>query len=742
MRFSVVVNTYNRAHSLELTLEGLRWLDHDDFEVVVVNGPSVDGTDELLARYEGRVKVVRCPERNLSASRNLGIAAAAGTVVAFIDDDAYPHPGWLTALERAFESSDEVAGAGGPVLDHTGWTFQAWRSYASRFANPRWEQEQGPEPSWLLCLPGAPVFPYTTGTNSAFRRDRLIELGGFDEEFEYYLDETDVCCRLIDKGWVVRTLDEGFVYHKFLPSEIRGADRIISSRFSIVKNVCYFALKHGLPATSFSELCVRLSEVIERERDAVRVDVAHGRLPPGHLERFESDAAAASTLGFERYRSGEDRTRPASWFDERREPFLPFRVHRPEGGRLRVALLTQEYPPKAVNGIGRIVHALAIGLAAAGHEVHAVVNGEGHPRVDLEDGVWVHRLPITTQKNPPEGVPQHIWDQAATLGAEVGLIHGRRPLDIVHVQSWDSLAAALVHSPDSYLTVIGTHTPLAVLVDVDGRHPASDPTIQQMLRLENRLYEEADGVLASGPAIVAELERRGVRFDPDRLGLVSHGLPDLAAGAGHSRVAPKPTDEVGVQVLFVGRLEPRKGIDVLLAAVPRVVTDHPGVTFTIVGEDAQVPGEDRSQVERFTATAPPEVASRVRFTGRIDDEELHRLYAECDVLVCPSRFESFGLTLLEAMMFSKPVIAVNVGGMQYIVEDGASGRLVPPDDAPALAAAIEELAGDPQMRRRMGKRARELYEQRFSQERMVQGAVAFYRRLLAHERARAPASVS
>ncbi|MDQ3980384.1 MAG: glycosyltransferase, partial [Actinomycetota bacterium] len=103
MRFSVVVNTYNRAQSLELTLEGLRWLDHDDFEVVVVNGPSVDSTDELLARYGGRVKVVDCPERNLSASRNLGIAAAAGTVVAFIDDDAYPHPGWLTALERAFE---------------------------------------------------------------------------------------------------------------------------------------------------------------------------------------------------------------------------------------------------------------------------------------------------------------------------------------------------------------------------------------------------------------------------------------------------------------------------------------------------------------------------------------------------------------------------------------------------------------------------------------------------------------
>jgi glycogen(starch) synthase len=725
MRFSVIVNTYNRAESLALTLEGLRFLDHDDFEVVVVNGPSTDATDDLLARHRGVVKALNCPERNLSMSRNIGIAGAAGEIVAFIDDDAYPDPGWLTALERAFEH-EEVAAAGGPVLDHTGWTFQVWRSFATRFALPRWEQVQEPDPSWLLSVPGTSIFPYTTGTNSAFRRDRLVALGGFDEEFEYYLDETDVCCRLIDSGWVVRTLDEGFVYHKFLPSDIRGADRTIASRYLIVKNICYFALKHGLAATSFAELCVRLSEVIEKERDAVRHDVDAGRLPGRALDRFEADAAEASTLGFERFRAGKDRTRPVSWFEEGRQPFLPFPVHRPAGGRLRVALLTQEYPPGPVNGIGRIVHSLAVGLAAAGHEVHAVVNGEGHPRVDLEDGVWVHRMPVAPQKDPPEGVPQHIWDQAATLGAEVGLIHGRRPLDIVHVQSWDSLGAWVV-GRESWKTVIGTHTPLAVLVDVDPRHPASDPVIQQLLALEARLYREADAVLASGPGIVEELERRGITIEPERLGMVSHGLPDVAAGG----TAAAPSADGGVEVLFVGRLEPRKGIDVLLAAIPRVVAASPDVRFTVIGEDAQVPGEDRTQVERFTASAPPEVAERVRFTGRIDDDELHQLYARCDLLAVPSRFESFGLTLLEAMLFGKPVVAVRVGGMQHIVEDGGTGLLVPPDDPAALAAAVEELARDPELRARMGRRARQRYEERFSQPRMVEGAVAFYRQVLA-----------
>ena len=733
MRFSIVVNTYNRAESLALTLEGLRFVDHDDFEVIVVNGPSTDATDDFLRGVAGEVKVRRCPERNLSMSRNIGIAAAGGEVVAFIDDDAYPHPGWLTALEAAF-ADEEVAAAGGPVFDYTGWSFQVWRSYATRFANPRWEQEPVFDASRLLCVPGTPVFPYTTGTNSAFRRRRLVAIGGFDEEFEYYLDETDVCLRLIDAGWVVRTLDEGFVYHKFLPSEIRGADRNISSHFLIVKNLCYFGLKHGLPTTSLPEARVRIGQVIQRERENVTRNVASGQLPPDHLERFEREVAEGSALGFERFRAGEDRTRPATWFEQERSPFLPFPVHRPPGGRLKVALVSQEYPPAPLNGIGRIVHSLASGLGAAGHEVHAIVPGHGRPRVDLEDGVWVHRIPVIEQPDPPEDVPQHIWDQAASLGSEVRTTHARRPLDVVHVQSWDSLAVGVMGN--RWKTVIGTHTPLSVLVAVDRRFDASDPVIQRMLQLEARLYERADAVLASGPGIVAELERGGVQLDHDRLGMVSHGLPDLAAGR------PVPPPETGtVDVLFVGRLEPRKGIDVLLAAVPDVIAARPDVRFTIVGDDALVPGEQRTQTERFRASAAGPVAERVRFTGRVDDEELLRLYARCDVLVCPSRFESFGLTLLEAMMFSKPVVAVNVGGMQYVVDDGKTGILVPPDDAKALASAIEKLASDADLRRRLGAQARQRYERHFSQQRMVEGAVAFYRRLLARVPVPVPASV-
>src|ERR1051326_8864739 len=98
MRISVVINTYNRARSLHEALRALRYQTHDAFEVVVVNGPSTDQTEAVLAEVAGAVRVARCPEAHLARSRNIGIAQAAGDVVAYVDDDAVPEPSWLAEL--------------------------------------------------------------------------------------------------------------------------------------------------------------------------------------------------------------------------------------------------------------------------------------------------------------------------------------------------------------------------------------------------------------------------------------------------------------------------------------------------------------------------------------------------------------------------------------------------------------------------------------------------------------------
>ena len=114
LSFSVVVNTTDRAASLRTLLRALDHQSYPHFEVVVVVGPTKDNTLEILAEYGSRVQVLRCARANLSKSRNIGLAAASGDIVAFIDDDAAPSRNWLRQLRRIF-ADPNVAGSGGMV---------------------------------------------------------------------------------------------------------------------------------------------------------------------------------------------------------------------------------------------------------------------------------------------------------------------------------------------------------------------------------------------------------------------------------------------------------------------------------------------------------------------------------------------------------------------------------------------------------------------------------------------------
>lgn len=735
---SVIVNTYQRAESLALTLSALERLDYEDFEVVVVNGPSTDATPEVLERYDGRIVVGRCLERNLSRSRNIGVRLAAGQVVAFIDDDAYPDPAWLDRIAEAYRDP-EVAAAGGPVYNYTGSDIQAWRSFTDRYGNSSVEHARFVHPLGAMSVPFVPVVPYTIGTNSSFRRDVLIGIGGFDEHFEYYLEESDVCLRLVDLGYIVAQMDDGFVYHKFLPSWVRDRPDVVRDYRQILKSKAYFALKHGLAAGSFVDVCADIARFFSDRRAEVESNIENALLDPTDGERFERDAAEASDAAFAAWRAGPA-TRGTAWFGAPARDLSAFPRLRPEGGRLHLCLLSQEYPPVRVNGIGRVVHALATGLAAQGHLVHVVTRHEAPRTVDLEEGVWVHRVPVAPHVAPSDPVvPAHLWDYSATVFEEVCGIHDRRPLDVLQAPNWDSEGVAAI--VDGRIpVVVGLYTPLATLIAHDPRFGSAvdgaDPTLRQMVQLERYCYQAADGVLACGPSIVEEVEARyDISMRRESLALVPHGLSDLAA-----TVAPRASG-ASPEVLFVGRLEPRKGADILLAAAPRLLAQHPSLVITLAGDDTLPTVSGASMRTDFEASASPEVTSRVRFTGPVDDAVLFELYSRSSIVVVPSRYESFGLMLLEAMMFAKPVVAADVGGMREIVVDEVTGLLVPPGDFEALALALDRLLDDPGLSHTLGEAGRRRYEEHFTHAGMVEGVVAFYRSLTG-ERTRVLGSVS
>ena len=132
---SIVINTLNRAVELQKTLKSMLWLDYPgEFEVIVVNGPSKDNTDTVIASWLPHIRTGKCEIANLSVSRNIGICMAQGDIVAFIDDDAIPEPEWLTQLVKPYVDP-MVGGVGGFVFDYTGYNFQYEYAVVDRFGN-------------------------------------------------------------------------------------------------------------------------------------------------------------------------------------------------------------------------------------------------------------------------------------------------------------------------------------------------------------------------------------------------------------------------------------------------------------------------------------------------------------------------------------------------------------------------------------------------------------------------------
>jgi hypothetical protein len=175
-------------------------------------------------------------------------------------------------------------------------------------------------------------------------------------------------------------------------------------------------------------------------------------------------------------------------------------------------------------------------------------------------------------------------------------------------------------------------------------------------------------------------------------------------------------------VLFVGRMEARKGVDVLLDAIARVESD---VRFTLAGAGAE-------------AMSAPSPDGRVEFAGTVSDERLHELFAGADVVCQPSRYESHGIVLIEAMMFGKPIVTTTGGGIPEVVEDGGDALLAAPGDAAGLAHHLDALARDPALRARLGTRARERYLARFEVSVVAAEMAAMFERAGEADR-RAPA---
>ncbi len=218
-----------------------------------------------------------------------------------------------------------------------------------------------------------------------------------------------------------------------------------------------------------------------------------------------------------------------------------------------------------------------------------------------------------------------------------------------------------------------------------GRRVLSVLDVNDMVTRAPRLWRRADLILADSEAIARRLEELDPRLEPRVVGLpVDLDPPPASAPWGDRDAREAGASRERPVIGFVGRLEPRKGVEDLLAAVAPVRAAIPGARFVLVGDDPY--RSDPAYTERVLAEA-----ARLEVGHWGWREDAPGLMRHLDVLVLPSHSEPFGTVLAEAMAVGTPVVATAVDGLVEVVEDGVSGRLVPPRDPRALAAAVLEV---------------------------------------------------
>jgi glycosyltransferase involved in cell wall biosynthesis len=197
-RVSVVVCAYDAERTMDQCLASLAVLNYPDYEVIVVNDGSRDRTREIAESYE-YCRIVNQPNKGLSAARNVGAEAATGEIIAYTDSDCVADPDWLTYLVAKMEASD-LAACGGP-----------------NFPPP----ENNLVPAAVAVAPGGPthvlisdeIAEHIAGCNMAFRRDVLLQLGGFDPIYRAAGDDVDICWRFQDAGYTIGFSPAAVVWH-------------------------------------------------------------------------------------------------------------------------------------------------------------------------------------------------------------------------------------------------------------------------------------------------------------------------------------------------------------------------------------------------------------------------------------------------------------------------------------------------------------------------------------------------
>lgn len=375
---------------------------------------------------------------------------------------------------------------------------------------------------------------------------------------------------------------------------------------------------------------------------------------------------------------------------------------------MKVLFVSWEYPPVVVGGLGRHVHHLATEMAAAGHDVVVLTRRPSgtdavtHPTTDtVVEGVRV----LAVAEDPPEfefGQDMMAWTLAmghSFVRAGLRILHGGGWVpEVVHAHDWLVAHPAIALAEFFDVPLVST-----IHATEAGRHSGwvSGRTNRQVHSVEWWLVSESDALITCSASMRDEVNRL-FGYDATDITVIHNGI-DIRTWPFAERARTSGPAEL----LFAGRLEYEKGVQDLLAALPRIRRSHPGTTLTIAGD-----GTQRDWL--MEQARKHRVGKAVRFVGPVDHTELVTLMHRCDAIVLPSRYEPFGIVALEAAATGVPLIVSTTGGLGEAVREPDTGLTFEPADVAGLAAAVRATLSDPGAAAQRALRARARLTAEFS----------------------------
>lgn len=383
---------------------------------------------------------------------------------------------------------------------------------------------------------------------------------------------------------------------------------------------------------------------------------------------------------------------------------------------MRVLMLSWEYPPKTIGGLAQHVYDLNTALSRNGVEVHLLTcSAPGAPDYEVQGNIHIYRV-HPFQVSTPDFITWVLQFNNALLERAIGLLGSAGNFRVVHAHDWLVAFAARAIKHAKKLPLVAT-----IHATEFGRHNGLHNQMQNYIgSVEWWLTYEAWKVIVCSKYMESEL-KCVFQLPSDKITVIPNGVdPEsfaLRSNRNRRDFYAAPGEKI---VFYVGRLVREKGVQVLLEAVPQILARMPNAKFVIGGR-----GPFEKELRALAARLG--IASRVYFTGYVDDEVRNALYFWADAAVFPSLYEPFGIVVLEAMAARTPVVASDTGGLSEIIEHGVDGLKVPPGNSRLLADGILAVLRDSVRSKMLQERAFRKIREQYDWQKVARETARVYR---------------